>query len=286
MRFYSQKIVFFGLLNMIVLIGQAQDLQPIPDLQDRVTDLTGTLQSNEIHNLEAKLADYERVKGSQVAVLIINTTDPEDIASYGIRVVENWQLGRENIDDGVLLLVAKDDRKLRIEVGYGLEGVIPDAYAKRIIENVILPEFRNGQFYQGIDAGTSAILTLIDGEELPAVTQDKAPGQDKGNQLVFIMIFTIVAVSIAKAFIKKPGIKVVTAIVIAVLIGWLFANIAMFIISLIASVVIMFSRGGTGGGHGGVFYGGGFSGGGGGFSGGGFSGGGGGFGGGGASGGW
>jgi uncharacterized protein len=294
MKFHPTKILIILLLG-ITFVTSAQDIQPIPELNNPVIDLTGTLTSSEMGRLSSTLYNYAEQTGSQVVVLIIPTTSPEDIASYGIRVAEEWKLGRTDIDDGVLLLVAKDDRDVRIEVGYGLEGPIPDAYAKRIIENLIIPNFRNGQFYEGIAEGVGAIMGLIDGEELPGVTQSSQSSQGDGKgkkSLAYLMILMIIGVSIGKAFIKKPVFKVIAAIIIAIIIGFVFANVVMFIVSLILSIIMLFANGGRGGGGiggGGVFYGGGFggggsSGGGGGF--GGFSGGGGGFGGGGASGSW
>ncbi len=143
------------------------ELVAIPELSSRVTDLTQTLSQAEQAQLEQKLAAFEAKKGSQIALLIVPTTQPEDIAQYSIRVVEKWKIGREKVDDGVLVLIAKDDRKLRIEVGYGLEGAIPDLYAKRIISEVISPKFKQGDFYGGLDAGLDKIIGLVDGEALP-----------------------------------------------------------------------------------------------------------------------
>lgn len=285
-----KKIFVIQLLVLLSLGVWGQDLQPIPPLNSPVTDLTGTLSSAEARNLDGALRNFAQQKGSQVVVLMIPTTDPEDIASYGIRVAEEWKIGREGVDDGVILIVAKEDRELRIEVGYGLEGAIPDAYAKRIIENIILPEFRNGQFYDGIADGVGAIMGLIEGEELPAVTQAQGGDQMESpfrDSLALLMIVTFIGISIIKALVKNKGAKAVIAIIIAVIIGFLFANVALFVISLVLSLLLMFANGGRGRGGGGIYYGGGF--GGGGFGGGGFggfSGGGGGFGGGGASGSW
>ena len=290
-----KKIVAVKLLILLSIAALAQDLQPIPPLKSPVTDLTGTLSPGELRSMQGMLTDYSQQKGSQIVVLIISTTNPEDIASYAIRVAEEWKIGREGIDDGVILLVAKDDRELRIEVGYGLEGAIPDAYAKRIIENLIIPKFRNGQFYAGISDGVGAIMGLIEGEELPGVTTaQRRSGGSGGNpfkkSMAILIILTFVGVSIIKAVVKNKAAKGVIAVVLAIIIGIIFANVALFAISLVISLLLMFSNGGPGGrGGGGVFYGGGFggrgySGGGGGF--GGFSGGGGGFGGGGASGSW
>ena len=283
-----KKIFALLLLVSLGLSVNSQDLQPIPPLTSPVTDLTGTLSRVEVNNLEGALRSFAQTRGSQVVILMVPTTDPEDIASYAIRVAEEWKIGREGIDDGVILLVAKDDRELRIEVGYGLEGAIPDAYAKRIIENLILPEFRNGQFYNGIADGVGAIIGLIEGEDLPAVTRAQQegadPGDPLGNSLSLLMILAFIGLSIVKSLVKNKGAKAAIAIVIAAVIGLLFANVVLFVVSLILSFILMFASGGSGRG-GGIFYGGGFSGGGGGGFGG-FSGGGGGFGGGGASGSW
>jgi uncharacterized protein len=144
------------------------ELVAIPELSTRVTDLTQTLSQAEQAQLEQKLAAFEAKKGSQIALLIVPSTQPEEIEQYAIRVVDKWKIGREKSDDGVLLLIAKDDRKLRIEVGYGLEGAIPDLYAKRIISEVIGPKFKQGDFYGGIDSGLDKIIGLVDGEALPA----------------------------------------------------------------------------------------------------------------------
>ena len=154
------------------------ELVAIPELSSRVTDLTQTLSPAERTALEDKLAAFETKKGSQIAVLIVATTQPEDIAQYSIRVVEQWKIGREKVDDGLLVLVAKDDRKMRIEVGYGLEGAVPDLYAKRIISEVIGPKFKQGDYYGGLDAGLNSLIGLVDGETLPApnTTQSNSMG--------------------------------------------------------------------------------------------------------------
>jgi uncharacterized protein len=191
--FKERAFAFFiaiGILTSTVsLVGAAfaQPIQTVPKLSARVTDLTATLSSAEKVALESKLQALEQRKGSQVAVLIVGTTSPEAIEQYSIRVVEAWKLGRaavqgKKVDDGVLLLVAKDDRKVRIEVGYGLEGSIPDALAKRIISEQIAPRFRTGDFSGGINAAVDKLTSLIDGAGLPEAT--KAPtksGAQTGN---------------------------------------------------------------------------------------------------------
>jgi uncharacterized protein len=147
----------------------------VPPLSGRVVDQTGTLSSGDIASLTQTLKNLEARKGSQIAVLIVPTTQPETIEQYSIRVAEAWKIGRRKIDDGALLVVAKDDHKLRIEVGYGLEGALNDVTAKRIIDEVITPKFRSGDFAGGISAGLARIIGVIDGEPLPAPVE--APSQ-------------------------------------------------------------------------------------------------------------
>ncbi|MBW5437189.1 YgcG family protein [Bradyrhizobium canariense] len=139
----------------------------IPQLTGRVVDQTGTLSSGDIAALSQKLQDFETRKGSQVAVLIVPTTDPETIEQFAIRVAEAWKIGRKKVDDGAILVVAKNDRHLRIEVGYGLEGALTDVTSRRIIDEAITPKFRSGDFAGGITAGVDRMIRVIDGEPLP-----------------------------------------------------------------------------------------------------------------------
>jgi uncharacterized protein len=144
---------------------------PAPPLQVRAVDLTGTLNSGQLASLDSELRAFEQRKGSQIAVLMLPSTAPETIEQYSMRVAERWKIGRAKIDDGVILVIAKDDRRLRIEVGYGLEGAVPDAAAKRVIDEVIKPHFLANDFHGGIRAGTKALMKLIDGEKLPPPAQ-------------------------------------------------------------------------------------------------------------------
>ena len=146
-------------------------LQPVPKLTARVTDLTGTLTAEQQTQLEQKLAAFESAKGSQLAVLIVPTIAPEAIEQYSIRVVDEWKLGRKSVDDGALLIIAKNDHRVRIEVGRGLEGVLTDAMCNRIISERVTPAFRQGNFYGGIEAGLEAMMKLIEGEPLPPPEQ-------------------------------------------------------------------------------------------------------------------
>lgn len=146
---------------------QAQKLQPIPAPDDYVTDAAGVLDGVRTE-IAAQLRALERRKTAQVAVLIVKTTKPESIEQYATRVFEQWKIGQDKANNGVLLLVASEDRTLRIEVGYGLEGTLPDALANRIISRHIVPYFQNDDMAAGIDAGTRAIVALIDGDPLPS----------------------------------------------------------------------------------------------------------------------
>ena len=269
----------------------AQTLQPIPALSSRVTDLTATLSADQRSSLEEKLAAFERQKGAQVAVLIVPTVKPETIPEYALRVVESWKLGRKGVDDGVLLLIAKEDRKLRIEVGYGLEGALNDATAKRIISETISPRFKQGDFYGGIDSGLETMLRVVGGESLPEPEQQRdAKNSDDGLDTLLLVGFVLVFVvggivrAIFGRFLAAGIIGGVVGIVASLLLSSMLIAI---VVGVIAFLVSLFNGMGGGGGRGG---GGGWSTGGsswgGSSGGGGFSGGGGSFGGGGASGDW
>jgi uncharacterized protein len=161
----------------------------VPPLVGRVVDQTGTLSSDDIASLNQKLRDFEARKGSQIAVLIVPTTAPEEIEQYSIRVAEAWKIGRKKIDDGAILLVAKNDRKLRIEVGYGLEGALTDVTSKRIIDEIITPKFRSGDFAGGISDGVDRIIGVVNGEPLPAPLARRQESQSSPPSLEFLNPF-------------------------------------------------------------------------------------------------
>ena len=253
----------------------------VPPLKARVTDLTGTLTPSQRDVLEQELRAFETRKGSQIAVLIVPTTQPEAIEQYSIRVAEAWKLGRKGVDDGVLLLVAKDDHELRIEVGYGLEGAIPDAVAKRVISEIIIPYFKQGDFYGGIHAGVARLIRLIDGEPLPPPQARDNSWAGIQNLLPFAFVAAIVGGGLLRAlFGRLVGASIAGGIVafvfwliVSSLVASLIGGIAVFLFVLMAGVRIgPAGYGGLGGGLGGGFGGGGFGGGGGGFGGGGASG--------------
>lgn len=249
----------------------------IPPLQQRVTDLTGTLSPDQKAALESRLAAFEQQKGSQIAVLIVPTTTPEEIEQYSIRVAEAWKLGRKGVDDGVLVLLAKDDRAVRIEVGYGLEGVIPDAIAKRVIEEIMIPHFRQGDIAGGLSAGVERLIGLVEGEPLPPPKQQASGDSSFDQYFPLVFVAAIVVGGLLRALLGSVMGGMATGGLVGLL-AWILGAGLFF--ALVIGVIAFFAT--LGGGRG--FHGGGL--GGGGLGGGGFSGGGGGFGGGGASGRW
>ena len=280
---------FFALLFIQVALAEVA----VPPLTAHVTDLTNTLDSSQIQSLDTQLAEFEKTKGSQLAVLILPSTQPETIEQYSLRVVEQWKLGRKKIDDGALLIIAKVDRKMRIEVGYGLEGALNDATAKRIIAEVITPPFKQGDFAGGITEGLQAMMQVVDGEPLPVAAARQ------GNQFTpnfeAIIILTFVLVVFVGGMLRTMLGRLPAAGLVGSLAGGIAWWILMPVFGAVAVGVVAFGlsllsgtarnagsfRSGRGGFGGDIFTGGG-SGGGSGWGGGG----GGGFGGGGASGGW
>ncbi len=289
------------LLLLATAWAMAQEVLPVPVLAARVIDQTGTLDAPQVSALESKLQALESAKGSQMVVLVVASTAPEDIASYANRVANAWRIGRRDVGDGVLLIVAKQDRRVRIEVAKTLEGAIPDLAAKRVIEQAITPRFKQGDYAGGISAGVDQLTALINGEALPAVSgrDTQARGlQLKGdwtNLLVFMFFALPIGSAVARSMLGRKlgslftgaGIGVLAFLITtSVVIAGLAAVVAL-IFALVSGAAGL-TRGGRWGGPGSGGFGsgggwsGGSSGGGGGFS----SGGGGDFGGGGASGSW
>jgi len=271
-------------LLLVSLFAQAED-RPIPALTGRVVDETGALTAEEKRSLEANLQAFEQRKGSQIAVLITGTTFPEPIESYSIRVADAWKIGRKGVNDGILVVVAKSDRVMRLEVGYGLEGAIPDAVARRLIDEVFIPGFREGHFYEGLSAGIDRMIKVIDGEPLPEVSQSNAGRGDARSIESYFVLFIVASLALGGLLRRMLG-RLPAALVVGAGIGflaWLIVApmLVALLVGAIAFVVTLFGGSGLPGRlGGGGFGGGGFGGGGG------FSGGGGGFGGGGASGRW
>jgi uncharacterized protein len=263
----------------------------VPPLTGRVTDLTGTLSGAAVARIEAKLAALENTKGSQVAVLIVPTTQPEEIEQFGIRVADAWKLGRKGVDDGAILIVAKNDRHVRIEVGSGLEGAIPDAIANRIITETITPHFKLGDFDGGVEAGIDQIISVVNGEQLPAPDRKWEHTGSLNHVLPLLLVVVFVGSGVLRALFGRLFGSVATGGLVGG-IAWLLSHLLPIglgagVLGFLFALLLGSTRGlsgigGWGSGVGGGFGGGGFGGGGGG----GFSGGGGGFSGGGASGGW
>ncbi len=252
---------------------------PVPPLTGHVIDQTGTLTAEQRASLEQTLTAFEARKGSQLAVLMIASSAPEAIEPFALRVAEQWKLGRKKIDDGAILVVAKGDRAMRIEVGYGLEGALNDLTSKRIISETILPRFKSQDFYGGITAGVGQMMRVIDGEPLPAPSNKPTGGVGDVQQYAPVLFILALAVGgVLRATLGKLPGSLVTGGVVAVIAWFVVGAIS---VALVAGVVALFVTlfGGGMGRHGlGGLYGGGGRGG--------FGGGGGGFGGGGASGRW
>jgi uncharacterized protein len=274
----------------LLALGLAWAQVAVPPLTGRVVDQTGTLTREQQAGLERTLQEFEARKGSQLAVLLVPTTAPEPIEQYALRVGEQWKIGRKKVDDGAILVVAKDDRALRIEVGYGLEGALNDATAKRIISEVIVPRFREGEFYVGINAGLDRMMRVIDGEPLPAPAKSQPGAQGESFQMLpVLLILALVGGSILRAVLGRFLGAAATGGVVG-FVAWALAG-AIAVAALAGGLAFFFTLMGGGGARryggfpgtygGGLGRGGGWGGGGGGFRGGGGS-----FGGGGASGRW
>lgn len=289
MRYLSLLLLSLSLFSGSATVSAAPALSQdataagettIPALKSRVTDLTGTLNAAEQQALEQKLAAFEQRKGSQLAVLIVASTGQETIEQFGIRVGEQWKIGRKGTDDGILLIVAKADRTLRIEVGYGLEGVIPDAIAKRVISETIVPKFKTGDFAGGIDAGMTQLMNLVDGETLPPPPKrQEQQSQGGNNPLGMLLIAAMVGGQVLRSVLGPvvaggvvgAGVFGVAWLITGTLGMALVLGFGGFFVTLLGIMGLIGNSGFGGGGRGGMG-GGGFGGGGGGFGGGGASG--------------
>ena len=268
------------------------DFQPIPPLKNRVTDMTATLSAADEARIEARLRGYEAKKGTQIAVLIVATTLPEPAFDYSMRVVDAWKLGRKDIDDGVLFLIAKSDRKLEIRTGRGIQGTLTDAMSKRIISEIVTPKFRAGDFAGGIEQGVEKMIAVLEGEALPPPQKKRIASQGVNYEgfLMLGFVAALIAGPLLRSLLGRFVGAAATGGVTGAAAWWLaggmlfpvIAGVVLFFIVLMMGAM-NFSSGRGGGWSGGGWSGGGSSGGGSSDS---FSGGGGGFDGGGASGDW
>lgn len=261
----------------------------VPPLTGPIVDQTATLSVEQLASLSQTLTALEARKGSQLAVLIVPSTAPEAIEPYALRVAEAWKLGRSKVDDGAILVIAKDDRAVRIEVGYGLEGPLNDATAKRIISETIVPRFKEQDYFGGIEAGVGQIIRVIDGEPLPAPSAPaNRANSDLTEHATFAFILAIAIGSVFRSLFGKLLGAVATGGVVALIGWWVLGTLTLALLAGVVAMLLTLFGGGLMRGGAGGYYGGGGRGGSGGFGGGrgGFGGGGGGFGGGGASGRW
>ncbi|OGW59455.1 MAG: hypothetical protein A2V83_05760 [Nitrospirae bacterium RBG_16_64_22] len=231
---------------------------PVPPLTARVTDLTGTLTLSQRDGIEQSLKAFEEKKGSQIAVLIVPTTKPEEIEQYGIRVAETWKLGRKGVDDGILFLVSKNDRKMRIEVGRGLEGAVPDAVAKRIIAEIVTPRFKQGDFEGGIREGVERLVKVIEGEPLPSPRRISAPTGPRSRSglpapgpgwlfwAVFLIPVLLVGASIARALLGRFAGSLAAGGLGGVIVGLIAGSFLLgFLAGVVAGLFALASRGGA-----------------------------------------
>ena len=290
-----------SLLVLLVLCAMptwAQSPSKIPAFDSPVVDTTATLDAATRQQLEQQALALQQRKGSQLQVLMIPSTQPEDIEAYAVRAFESFKLGRKGVDDGVLLVVAKDDRKVRIEVGYGLEGAIPDIAAGRVIQEYMVPKFRQGDYAGGVVDASAQLVRLVDGEPLPEPVASNPTGPESGDAWLFALFAAYIASLFARSlFARLPaGLRILFTVAAGALAAWLLSSVVFVggVGAVIGFFTALMGGGGGGGGGGryarhhgwGGFGGGGGGGWGGGSSGGGWSGGGGMSGGGGASGGW
>ncbi len=219
----------------------------IPELRARVVDTAGLLGASEADDFAARFAALEQRKGSQIVLLVVPTTAPEEIEQFAIRVFDQWRPGRANIDDGVLLLIARDDRRARIEVGRGLEGVVPDAIANRLIVDYLVPRFRAGDYRGGIDGVTTALVRLIDGEALP----EPAPARDGARERGFggLMPAVVIAFILASLLHGLRGLWRPLLVGMGNFgIGWLVAGAGAVVLWGIVGVGVAILVGALGGG--------------------------------------
>lgn len=249
MAFAGVKLSFvrcLAVFAMLMVTSQVFALQAIPPLASPVTDLTQTLSSQEQLTLANKLSTFSKEKGSQIAVLIVATTQPEDIAQYSIRVAEEWKIGREKQDDGVIMLIAKDDRKMRIEVGRGLEGAIPDLIAKRVITEVMSPHFKQGDFYGGINAASDTLIALIQGEQLPKPKKGASLSSGIMDMLPMIMFGAIITGMILRSIFGTFFGSALNGGLVAAFV-WVFgAAILVVVLAAIAGFIFTLAMGGRG----------------------------------------
>ena len=274
-RIQGAWVMAMALLAAVLTSGAGAETA-VPPLTGHVIDQTGTFSKEQTAALEQTLTAFEVRKGSQLAVLVVPSSAPEETEPFALRVAEKWKLGRKKVDDGAILVVAKNDRAVRIEVGYGLEGPLNDATSKRIISETILPRFKQQDFYGGITAGVDQIIRVVDGESLPKPGPDSATNLGGAGQYIPVLFILVIAIGgFLRASLGKVVGPLLTGGAVAVIAWFLLGAVSTALIAGVVAVFVTMLSGGMGGfygGMGGRGMGGGFSGGGGGFGGGGASG--------------
>ena len=243
--------VLLSLLAAGIGLAGAQGVQPVPPLTAHIIDQTRTLDPIQVKGLEDKLMAFEQAKGTQIAILMIGTTQPEDIASYANRVGNAWKIGRKGIGDGVLVVVAKDDRKVRIEVAKTLEGAIPDLAAQRIIDSAMTPNFRKGDFATGLHGAVDQLIARINGEALPEPQRAPArasggPGIDWMNLAIFLFIGVSVAGGVLRAMLGRKLGSAVTGVGTGAIAFFLTSSLVIGAVAAVVALLFLLLSGGGG----------------------------------------
>lgn len=251
------KRLLLVVLTLLACLGAAaQGVLPVPELTARVIDQTNTLDAIERKGLEEKLAGFEQSKGTQIVILMVPTTHPEDIASYANRVANAWKIGRKDVGDGIVIIVAKDDRQVRIEVAKTLEGAVPDLAAKQVIDDAITPKFRAGDFAGGLQAGVDQLIARINGEPLPAPKPEAQPHRgNQGFDWFDLAIFLFFAVPIGGAVLRGIFGRKLGSLLTGGGVGFLAllftSSVVVAVIAAVVGLLFAFFSGGGGGPFGG-----------------------------------
>jgi len=237
----------FLLCSCLAGAAFAQSVLPVPALTARVMDHSGTLSTPQLRQLEDKLAAFERAQGTQIVILLVPTTQPEDVAAYANRVFNTWKPGRQGLGDGLLLVVAKQDRKIRIEVARALEGAIPDLAAKQVIDDVLTPHFRQGDFAGGLDLALDRLMALIRGEGLPTPEATASRQADGGVRWMDLGVLLFIVLPILGSLTRRIlGHKLGTlasGVVIAFLTFSFTASLAIAAIAALLAMLLTFIAG-------------------------------------------
>jgi uncharacterized protein len=244
------RLVLMWLLAASFGLTHAQGVQPVPPLTAHVIDQTGTLDAVQVKGLEDKLMAFEQAKGTQIAILMVGTTQPEDIASYANRVGNAWKIGRKQVGDGVLVVVAKDDHRARIEVAKALEGAIPDLAAQQIIDSAMTPNFRKGDFAAGLQGAADQLIARINGEALPepkrtAPRAHGGQGFDWADTAIFLFIGVSVVGGLLRGVLGRKLGSVVTGAGAGVIAFFLTASLVIGVVAAVVALLFMLLTGGS-----------------------------------------